>query len=87
MIPKGLAAAVLISFYVSNVDMTIYASQELIFTTYGVILLSIFISSILVFIVEKRMKNDADSTDKTLNEDSDRLADSKANKEKAYENL
>ena len=87
MIPKGLAAAVLISFYVSNVDMTIYASQELIFTTYGVILLSIFISSILVFMVEKRMKNDADSTDKTLNEDSDRLADSKANKEKAYENL
>ncbi len=57
MIPKGLAAAVLISFYVNSVSMTEYASQELIFTTYGVILLSIFTSSVLVFIVERRMKN------------------------------
>ena len=87
MIPKGLAAAVLISFYVSNVDMSIYASQELIFTTYGVILLSIFISSILVFIVEKRMKNDAEPIDKTLNEDSERLEDRVTDKEETYENF
>ena len=68
MVPKGLAAAVLISFYVSNVQMSSDISQELIYTTYGVILLSIFASSILVFIAEKRIKNQILQTDGILRE-------------------
>ena len=58
MVPKGLAAAVLISFYVNNVNMDIAKSQELILTTYAVILLSIFVSSALVFMAEKRIKKE-----------------------------
>ena len=68
MVPKGLAAAVLISFYVANVQMSSDISQELIYTTYGVILLSIFASSILVFIAEKRIKNQILQTDGVLRE-------------------
>ena len=56
MIPKGLAAAVLISFYVNQTSLNIALSQELVFTTYGVILISILISSILVYISEKQRK-------------------------------
>ena len=69
MVPKGLAAAVLISFYVNNVSMTEYESQKLIFTTYGVILISIFASSILVFIVERRIKNNLSLKDQEQDEE------------------
>tara|TARA_Y100000768_G_scaffold341241_1_gene285601 strand:+ start:2546 stop:3868 length:1323 start_codon:yes stop_codon:yes gene_type:complete len=70
MVPKGLAAAVLISFYANNVNIDIEKSQDLIFTTYGVILLSIFVSSSLVFIVEKKIKKeklDGISNESSLN--------------------
>ena len=63
MVPKGLAAAVLISFYVNNVNIGLAKSQELILTTYGVILLSIFVSSALVFIAEKRIKKEKSDID------------------------
>tara|TARA_Y100000996_G_scaffold142897_1_gene109538 strand:- start:400 stop:813 length:414 start_codon:yes stop_codon:yes gene_type:complete len=46
MIPKGLAAAVLISMIKDS-------SEDLILLTYGVILNSIFISSILVYFRER----------------------------------
>ena len=46
MIPKGLAAAVLVS-------MIKDADQDLILLTYGVILNSIFISSIIIYLKEK----------------------------------
>ena len=66
MVPKGLAAAVLISFYVNNVNIGLAKSQELILTTYGVILLSIFVSSALVFIAEKRIKNEKSDIDSKI---------------------
>ena len=69
MVPKGLAAAVLISFYVNNVSMAEYESQKLIFTTYGVILISIFASSILVFIVERRIKSNLSLKDQEQDEE------------------
>ena len=47
LIPKGLAAAVLISMYIKEPD------NELTLLTYGVILNSIFISSILIYFHEK----------------------------------
>ena len=47
LIPKGLAAAVLISMYIKE------PNDELILLTYGVILNSIFISSILIYFHEK----------------------------------
>jgi hypothetical protein len=88
MVPKGLAAAVLISFYVSNVQMSSDISQELIYTTYGVILLSIFASSILVFIAEKRIKNQVAQAEEALKEKSDESETSKeADINKANENF
>ena len=56
MVPKGLAAAVLISYYVTNINIDFSQSQELTYTTYSVILLSIFVSSVLIYIAEKRIK-------------------------------
>jgi NhaP-type Na+/H+ or K+/H+ antiporter len=58
MVPKGLAAAVLISLYVSKNNIEDY--DNLYFLTYGVILNSIFITSILVYFKEKKFSN-ADS--------------------------
>ena len=52
MVPKGLAAAVLISLYVSKNSIDNY--DNIYFLTYGVILNSIFITSILVYFKEKK---------------------------------
>ena len=49
--------------------MAEYESQKLIFTTYGVILISIFASSILVFIVERRIKNNLSLKDQEQDEE------------------
>ena len=57
MVPKGLAAAVLITFYVNNT----YPSespigQRLVFLIYAVILITILISSVIIYFNEKLKK-------------------------------
>ena len=59
MVPKGLAAAVLISLYVSKNNIENY--DNIYFLTYGVILNSIIITSSIVYYTEKkRLKSDID---------------------------
>ena len=67
MVPKGLAAAVLISLYVSKTNIDNY--DNMYFLTYGVILNSIFTTSILVYFSEK--KNLENRIGSTHNESSD----------------
>ena len=52
MIPKGLAAAVLISMYVEQSN--VLKGHDLIMLTYGVILNSIFITSIIIYLTDKQ---------------------------------
>ena len=64
MVPKGLAAAVLISLYVSKNSIDNY--DNIYFLTYGVILNSIFITSILVYFKEKKS---SDNNSDNMHED------------------
>ena len=70
MIPKGLAAAVLIS-------MIKDADQSLIFLTYGVILNSIFLSSIIIYMRERGktiFSTDKDNLENLISEDIENLS-------------
>ena len=55
MVPKGLAAAVLISLYVSKNNIENY--DNIYFLTYGVILNSIIVTSFIVYCAEKKRLN------------------------------
>ena len=57
MVPKGLAAAVLVTFYVNNTyPSESLIGQRLVFLIYAVILITILISSVIVYIKEKQTK-------------------------------
>ena len=55
MVPKGLAAAVLISLYVSKNNIENY--DNIYFLTYGVILNSIIVTSFIIYYTEKKKIN------------------------------